>query len=930
MSIRRFFLLAPALVCGLAPAAPPGQYRLVLRPEMLASSSPKADFAGLADEQLDAGDPPAGQPATPWRIPSQFNREFPFAMVVDLGEELPLARFWLHDTNNQGEVLLQTGRPDAWEELAVVRTDQYQAWRSLPVDRVSRYLRLELRDPGAIFSEILVDAYSPKGWEAVRAARAEQARLAAAREAALAQARAEALKRPLVTLAPFGRLSLVDAVDCAGDGQAHGFSESPAGASRVDTILGSPCRVLPTAAKRGSYLSYRLGRNKLLRAGGTYVLAVEYPEDAPRSLMVINAGNETSRGFHTGLALGDALHPKYVNNQVESLDLPLSGAWESWTLLFRLHDRFPEQGLPRGGGPRPLTPEDGFDVTLCQFSTHDAPLSQGVAVRAIRLYEVVDPDTLACPVNFPPEDLPRRRLFWREEMADGVIGDKDPAQRGLDEGLDWYRHKAELMRFLGMNTYSKDLLEFGACQHWDSTPGGGNDWVYHDARTKDYWERIVAMMGEYGFEILPYYEYSGSKGAKGLGFERRCKPLTRDDAYTHIKWIESANADLTDPATYEDFRRMLDCTVARFKDRARFAGIWLRPRSQLPVGFGDATRQRFAAEANGGREVTREQLREDAALYARYLAWWQGKRREFLVAMRDYLREQGVADAQVIFTGCAAEPGVGFGSWDARFVTDSPAVWSPILAREAHHARNLPMSLLTPGQVVEQGLYMQGLLTAGLAWGGWENHHANPADDPDTYREVPGVMLSHAFNRLYTVADPATLERFRSPAGLTLVRHYTLNENMMFDENDKNLLDYFIADIERAGPFCMQAEALAVAQGDPTQIGYLVGSNFGRGFPQYAREFNANFLALPALPSAVLAGATDQPAVVVRAIDAGEHGLYLAVVNTGTVPVEFRLRPPRPGKLVRLADLTPVELADGRATLRLRPCQLLALRLEVE
>ena len=57
-----------------------------------------------------------------------------------------------------------------------------------------------------------------------------------------------------------------------------------------------------------------------------------------------------------------------------------------------------------------------------------------------------------------------------------------------------------------------------------------------------------------------------------------------------------------------------------------------------------------------------------------------------------------------------------------------------------------------------------------------------------------------------------------------------------------------MADVERAGPFCMQAEAVAMANGDPTMIGYLVGNNFERGFPMYVRDFNANFLALPALP----------------------------------------------------------------------------------
>jgi hypothetical protein len=88
-------------------------------------------------------------------------------------------------------------------------------------------------------------------------------------------------------------------------------------------------------------------------------------------------------------------------------------------------------------------------------------------VSHIRLFEVVDPDKLAQLVNLPPDELPRRHLFWREEMADGII-DRKTDQPGIADPIDWYRYKAELMRFLGMNTYSKDLLEFGACQHWDT------------------------------------------------------------------------------------------------------------------------------------------------------------------------------------------------------------------------------------------------------------------------------------------------------------------------------------------------------------------------------------------------------------------------------------------------------------------------------
>ncbi len=116
----------------------------------------------------------------------------------------------------------------------------------------------------------------------------------------------------------------------------------------MQSILGRDARVLSKTEGEAAYFSYRIGQMKLLRPGAVYVLTVDYPEDAPRSMVVINTGNETSRGFHTGLTVGDALHAKYVNNLCESFDVPLSGRWETWSLLLRLHDRFPERGLVRG------------------------------------------------------------------------------------------------------------------------------------------------------------------------------------------------------------------------------------------------------------------------------------------------------------------------------------------------------------------------------------------------------------------------------------------------------------------------------------------------------------------------------------------------------------------------------------------------------
>ena len=923
---------ALSLIClcaGIANATPPGQYRLTLLPEQVTSSSPHADFSGLADEQLEAGDPPAGEPSTGWKIPSQYGKEFPFQATVDLGKEIALATLWLYDMNNSGDVVIHAGRPGAWQPVATYDCKRYKAWAPVPLNVTTRYLMLELKSPGAIFNEIVLDAYSTRGWESVKLAQAEAERKASERAAALKQAHAEALKRPLTELAPFGTLSLVDEVDCGAAEPGHAMRSDPAKAVRTETVLGRPCRTLAPTAGECAYMTYRMGCRKLLRPGGAYVLSVEYPEDAPRSMVVINTGCETSRGFHTGAALGDALHPKYVDNFVESLDMPLSGKWETWTELFRLHDRFPEKGLVRGSSvPRALSPEDGFDVTVAQFSDKNDPLSKGAAVGRIRLYEVVDPDKLALKINFPPDGLPRRRLFWREEMADGVIGGKKPQDRGVDNPLDWYRYKAELMRFLGMNTYTKDLLEFGACQHWDPTEYGGNKWVFFNGEQKDIWKQVVELMGTYGFDVLPYYEYSGSKGQEGLGNQRRAQPLKGDGPYSHISWIESSNADITDPDTYADFKKMLDLTVVNLQTKAHFAGIWIRPRAQLPIGFGDKTRERFAKEANQGQAVTREQLKADKALYARYIAWWDTKRRDFFVSMRDYLREKGVKDAIVLFTGCSSEPGKGFGDFEPRFFTDAPDVWKPVLAREENKPPlERKWQVYSPAQVAEKDIYLKALLSPGANWGSWEIQHSNPADDPATYQSVEGVMLSHPFNRLYTVSSPKTLELYRAPSGLALVRHYTLNENMMFDANDKEKLNYFVADFERAGAFCMQAEAVAMANGDPTMIGYLVGNNFERGFPLYVRDFNANFLALPALPSVRVEGACGDPAVAVRVIDAGKRGVYLSVVNTDARErKQVRVKVPGSGTVTALASGTAVACNGNAVTLDLRPYQLLALR----
>ena len=129
-----------------------------------------------------------------------------------------------------------------------------------------------------------------------------------------------------------------------------------------------------------------------------------------------------------------------------------------------------------------------------------APASAGAAVSRIRLYAVPDADTLKAPIVYPPADLPRRHIFWREEMADGAVHQRNN-QAAVDNEVDWFEYKAKIMAFLGANTYAKDLLEFGANQGWDSEIYGGNDWVHQSDSPRG--GRRCEMLGDYVLHPTP-------------------------------------------------------------------------------------------------------------------------------------------------------------------------------------------------------------------------------------------------------------------------------------------------------------------------------------------------------------------------------------------------------------------------------------------
>jgi hypothetical protein len=906
--------------------------RVALSADMIISAPVEgSQVIGVIDEQDGIVGSPSGNPISAW---NGEDGEFPVHAVFDLKDSKNLSKLWLYDVAGKGELVVSVGTPGAWEEVTTYESNKDSKWAMIPMDVTTRYIRLSKLDKGANVSEIAVYEYTKAAYEAMLVENARIIKEKAEKAELMRISKEEMMKNPVVDLGePYGKVYLVDEVDCSKSDTSHMFAEYPVDGSKVEKILGKDCRVMPLVPRSGSYFTYRLGKGKKLQAGARYLLVVSFPEDKSRMTIVINTGAESVRGIQTGLSVGDSFHPKYVNNLNESLDIPLTGAWENWTQLFQLHDRFVEYNkLPRGAKPRPLLPKDGFNVTIAQFSKENLPISAGAAVAKISLYAVPEPDYLTLDINYPPNNLPKRRLFWREEMADGVLGGNDRFKTpkagkenigwGVGNFLDWYRFKAERMKFLGMNTYTKDLLEFGANQGWDSTPYGGNDWVFQGS-VKHYWKNIVKLMNEYEFDVLPYYEYSGSKGYNGLGRQRRCEPLNREDGfYTHIKWMESATADITDPDTYIDFKKMLDLTVINEKNNANFAGIWLRPRGQLPVSFSEKTIQRFIDEANGGKKIKKSDIQKDKELYNRYIAWWELKRKQFLVSMQQYLVDNGLKDPIMLFTGNSSEPGYGFRNWRPTMVTDNPDVWGPVLKQPEHIGDKGKTVIYSEEDVVNDDLYLEALLSAGKNWGGYEVNHSHPADDPINYKDVDGVMLTQGFNRRYTVLAEKTFDAYRSPAGLAIVRYFSLNENMMFDAKDKALLGYFCVDVERAGPYCMMSEAISMVNGNPTIIGYLSGTDYHRGFAKYVRHFNAAYLSLPAMASEPLDGACADKDVAVKQIKTPGDGTYIYAVNLSYDDKSVEIKLPSGKKYFDAMTGKAIVNVDGVVTVDMYPYQM--------
>ncbi|NRA36948.1 MAG: hypothetical protein HRU15_02305, partial [Planctomycetes bacterium] len=550
---------------------------------------------------------------------------------------------------------------------------------------------------------------------------------------------------------PYGEAILIEDINCSAAHDAHDnndFKEFPAQASTVETILDRNCRIIKNDSEQAQYIAYRLGRGKGLKAGAAYLIRVHYPENAARSMYLLNRGNETGIGLACGEAVADCVTGRYVNNSPESIEYPLAQEYVEWETYFHLHDRFPAFKSIRGRTERTETPANGFWFVIAHNKTANAPLSQGIAVARIQLFEV--PNTTMVEINTPPKELPQRYIFCREEMADGVVrvphGQDEPLYRGLDNPIDWFEYKAKYMQFSGMNTFSKDLLEFSHNQGWAATPTD-NSW-YVQSSVPDRWQRMLAMLKKYNLNVMPMYEYGGSTGENAYGKEKDILSLNGRKKFTHIDWLEkNSHVDVTDPRTLEELKKIVQITILDHKDTVPFIGAWLRPRPmQMPMSFSDSTLARYNKEMNK-KNITRTVLQNDKAALHDYYTWWFEKRAQLLEDLSAFLRDGLGHEATVMLTADASEP--GYRLPNNVLVTDNIDKWKGVMGNAKRKLK--PISYT---DTVNNDLFGKACTSPRFTWADYEVHHASPWDDPENFHQREGALITRTFHRLFSVSNP--------------------------------------------------------------------------------------------------------------------------------------------------------------------------------
>lgn len=692
---------------------------------------------------------------------------------------------------------------------------------------------------------------------------------------------------------PYGRLRLVDEIDCAREValDPHPYMQSGFDPRQQYATPGSPVemntpQILGRKARESGYgwFAYRIGRGKL-KPHTCYLVRIEYPEDKPRYCPI---------EIQTGENYQNVAWRSGVSPQSPYDNWPLSGQWCWFDTIVPLDDE--TTGTSGANGASSLA---GFWIYVMNKYNPPAyfPLFEGgPAVARIRLYEL---EERHLPVIRYPEAAPRRILM-----------------------LDWERQPlmeprdvVEYARQMGYNAVAPVIMKWAMMNYADPVPGYES---YNDD-SRGYWDKLVTPAGEMpraavpdrksihvryleatartGMGYIPRIEYGGSEL---LPVEARAIDGEGNDAKPNrfAAWC----GDLLHPATFADFSRLLDSLVGKYAARnPQLLGVLWRIRSdRMPISYSRADIEMFVRETGttpSGTVSDRELARwaSQGAAASAYTDWWHRKRAEFqgrVARLLDGYRP----DLKLWFYNWDNDKfSLGmhdFTGWDFLGPAVRLAQKDPQRVREMY-LRNIEKR---DRYTTEDYLEMMRTGNLGVKSQGYLPHHGLR---PWLYRDIPGVSLFAPINALYTARDSVFLNYFRTAEGLSVSNPVVYDEacsrfiNPKFEGN---------MSIPAGAPFSMALELLSWFHGDARTLTYTTYT-YARGFAAAHRRFAQAFLALPAIcGECVDAGDPDTRIRIYRTPKA----VYLGVASKSYVSKTIRVSVP----LDKITPSGPVSVED--------------------
>ncbi|WFB35356.1 hypothetical protein P3T73_14430 [Kiritimatiellota bacterium B12222] len=667
---------------------------------------------------------------------------------------------------------------------------------------------------------------------------------------------------------PFGKLRLVDVIDCAADPSSdiHPYKEGGIRASwvgtqaysswingvRVESYDGREYR----EASNNQYFGYRIGRGKL-KPHTAYLVRILVPEDKIRYANIeMKAGrNFQGVGYRNGISSD---HPHF--------SYPLSGGY-SWVDSIVMLDDTTYGYL----GSRSVDAEKGFWIFFHDIGrVYAGAYEEGPAAAEIRLYEILNPEEHYPVIRYPEGE--KKRIF----MTDW---ERQPEQPPEDV--------ATWARLVGLNVVSPVIQKWAFHGFWHSRLGFAPPGWYKASPEgeddRDIYKKWLDGTREVGIGFIPRVEYGGSTllpdEAKVINNKGKIDPCGR-----FCPW----GANILNEATWAEFEVLIDELIGQYyQDYPQLMGLhWRQRNERIKCSYGPADVALFCEDM--GYEMPEgndKQIAQWASgkMKNEYNDWWQKKRRDFLVRALQHLQRYN-PDFPLLYNNWDEDGWARFGALRGTpnkgmpHAAQTPEEWGKFYNLRA--SRSFQLNKFPPQNSDE--VFIDLLRNEGAP------HHRIY---PDLFADVEGVHLFAPVSREDLANSEAYQRYFQTGSGYAMSFLFDYEErarwNVQGDTHEASMI----------GPgganYAMAYEVLACFYGDPNVITFTTYT-MGRTFVSEMRRFAQAYLALPDKTGLILEEACRHPDVRVRSyMSAGTR--YIGVVYKGIQPETIEVRVPANG-----------------------------------